>query len=133
MQSAFGPAPVELIIENDTGVNQTLNRLHGQYSDKADYLEVLGVRPQGDGMYYEKAAAGIAYLQLQGPPLAVPMSVEVETGELWAGIDTASITYVGEVKDVKYVGLDLAVGSDQTAIATLDSETGAVVSVEISS
>lgn len=63
--SAFGAAPVELLVDSDTGVNETLNRIFGQYEKKAEYLSLLGVRPARNGMYYEKAAAAIGTLQLQ--------------------------------------------------------------------
>lgn len=65
MPTAFETAPVELLIDVDTGVNATLAQLHGQYEAKAEWLSDLNVRPAKDGMYYEKAAGAIATLQLQ--------------------------------------------------------------------
>lgn len=81
MQSAFGAAPPELLIDNDTGVNATLARLHGKYSEKAEYIEaVLSPSNTKAPLFYHRAAGAIGSLQLQAP-LRFTITAKVYDGD----------------------------------------------------
>ncbi len=93
MQSAFGAAPPELLIDNDTGVNATLARLHGKYSDKAGYIEdVVPPSNTKSPLFYYRAAGAIATLQMQGRSLAKLYAKALEEG--------ADYVYVSDVTAV---------------------------------
>lgn len=57
------PAPVMEVDDGD--ILAPLKAIKRRYIERAEYLSALGVRPQGDGMYYEKAAANVGLLIAQ--------------------------------------------------------------------
>lgn len=79
MRSAFVAAPPELLIDNDSGRNNTLETIRAQYVAKAQYLEALdkpsgplkkGTRPTGR-YYYWRAANNLI-------PIMLPQEVVLE-------------------------------------------------------
>lgn len=102
MLSAFGAAPPELLIDIDTGVNATLARLHGKYSEKAEYIEAVVPSSNTKApLFYYRAAARVCCLQMQ--PYLIEGEVEVTSlgpGKLYAGPDSDHLQYVGAVTNV---------------------------------
>jgi hypothetical protein len=54
------------VLEEDNGdILAPLRAIKQRYIERAEYLQALGVRPQGNGMYYETAAANVGALIAQ--------------------------------------------------------------------